>query len=34
MEAMVFNFVKEQKKALGLVDTINEIQGLLCSILA
>ncbi len=34
MEAMVFNFVKEQKKALGLVDTINEIQGLLCSIIA
>lgn len=34
MEEMVFNFVKDQKKAIGLVDTINEIQGLLCSILA
>lgn len=34
METMVFNFVKEQKKALGLVDSINEIQGLLYNILA
>ncbi len=34
LEGMIMMFVKEQTKPMAIIDSVNEIQGLLCSILA